>query len=320
MNWGVLGCAAIAKRSIIPAILSIEQNKLIAVASRFKNTAGEFARQFNCLPVEGYDELLLRDDIDAVYIPLPTGMHYEWVIKALGQNKHVLVEKSASTTLAEAEEMVALAKSKNLALVENFQFQHHSQHQYVFNLLRNSEIGEIRGFRSSFGFPPFDVANNIRYDKALGGGALLDAGAYVLKATTFLFGDGFKVEAAQLSMHDAFKVDWFGGAFLADRENGLFSEVAFGFDNYYQCNYEIWGSKGKITSNRAFTANVGFTPTVTLEKNGIQEEVTLEADDHFANILSYFNNLVAEKDFAKEWHNIQVQARLIEDVRLKGIK
>jgi NDP-hexose-3-ketoreductase len=320
MNWGILGTANIARRSVIPAILSVEGSKLIAVASRTSETANLFSGEFGCIPVTGYENLLLRDDIDAVYIPLPTGIHFEWVIRALNNDKHVLVEKSAAVTLAEADEMVNLAKRKNLALVENFQFQHHSQHQFVFNLLNNKEIGEIRSFRASFGFPPFASQTNIRYDKNLGGGALLDSGAYVLKATNFIMGNGFEVQAAYLRNNDTFDVNWFGGAFLVNQDIGAFSEVAFGFDNYYQCNYEIWGSKGKIICNRAYTASPDYVPSLYLEKNGAGQEILLAKDNHFINMIRYFEGNVRTKAFQKDWNDIIVQAKMIEDVRLFALR
>jgi len=315
MNWGILGCANIAISSVIPAILRVDKNANITIASRDSVKAEKAAKQFDGAFVAGYDALLDIDNIDAVYIPLPTGLHYEWVKKTILSGKHVLVEKSATNNYAEAKELIELAKQTNVAVVENFQFQHHSQHQYVFDLLNKGEIGEIRTFRSSFGFPPFSEDVNIRYKKELGGGALLDAGAYVLKATSFIMGDGFKVKSAYLKNNDNFNVDWFGGAFLVNKDKDIFSEVAFGFDNFYQCNYEIWGSKGKITSTRAFTAKADFNPTIILEKQGYYEEIELPKDDHFANMIAYFIKKIEAKSFKKEWNNILVQAKLIEDVR-----
>lgn len=315
MNWGILGCANIAITSVIPAIIRNDKHAKITIASRDLEKAKLTAGHLNCNIIEGYDSLLLLNDIQAVYIPLPTGLHFEWVKKAIKAGKHVLVEKSATNNYTEAKEIIELAKQKKVAVVENFQFQHHSQHQYVFDLLQNNEIGEVRAFRSSFGFPPFSEDTNIRYKHELGGGALLDSGAYVLKATTFMMGTNFEVKSAFLKSNKKYGVDWFGGAFLVNKEKDIFSEVAFGFDNFYQCNYEIWGSKGKITSTRAFTAKADFNPTIILEKQGFKEEIELPKDDHFSNMISYFKGLINTKTFDKEWENLLVQAKLIDDVR-----
>lgn len=316
MNWGILGCANIAISSVIPAILRTDKNANIMIGSRNATKAEETAKYFGFSFVTGYEALLEIGSIDAVYIPLPTGLHYQWVKKAIQAGKHVLVEKSATNNYTQAKELIELARKKNVALVENFQFQHHSQHKYVFDLLNKGEIGEIRAFRSSFGFPPFSEVSNIRYNKELGGGALLDSGAYVLKATSFIMGDGFEVKSAFLKYNDKYDVDWFGGAFLINKEKNIFSEVAFGFDNFYQCNYEIWGSKGKITSTRAFTAKADFNPTIILEKQGFKEEIELPKDDHFMNMILYFTDIVKNKNFEKEWNNLLIQAKLINQVVL----
>ncbi|MFT4805395.1 MAG: NDP-hexose-3-ketoreductase [Psychroserpens sp.] len=228
--------------------------------------------------------------------------------------------KSASMTLTEAEEMVALTRQKKLSLIENFQFLHHKQHQFVRDIIHSGEIGKIRCFRSSFGFLIFNSENNIRYKKELGGGALLDAGAYVLKATSFMMHGLFSVKAAHLNYHKKYDVDWFGGAFLLNKTSGVFSEVAFGFDNSYQCNYEIWGSKGKVVSNRAFTAKKDYNPTIQLEKQGKSNEIKLETDDHFFNMQLHINNLLKNENYDLELTNILGQARLIQQINIKTVK
>jgi dTDP-3,4-didehydro-2,6-dideoxy-alpha-D-glucose 3-reductase len=318
MNWGILGCANIAISSVIPAIKRASKNASITVASRDVKKAEDTAKQFRCKFTSSYDELLNIESIDAIYIPLPTGLHCEWLLKAIKKGKHILVEKSATTNYQEAHKVIELARKKNVAVVENFQFQHHSQHQFILELLKNNEIGNIRAFRSSFGFPPFAEDSNIRYNKNLGGGALLDSGAYVLKATSFIMGNGFEVKSSFLKFNKKYGIDWYGGAFLVNKKKNIFSEVAFGFDNFYQCNYEIWGSKGKVTSTRAFTAKADFNPIIIVEKQGYKEEIELERDDHFKNMISYFIHLVNEQDFEEEWNNILIQSKLIEQVRLKN--
>ena len=132
---GVLGCASIAERSVIPAILSIPVFELIAVSSRSAEKANKFAQQFNCEAVVGYQNLLNRKDIDVIYIPLPTGLHEEWVLKTLAAGKHILIEKSVASNYFSAKKMVEMARKKGLLLMENFMFLHHQQHQLVKQLI-----------------------------------------------------------------------------------------------------------------------------------------------------------------------------------------
>lgn len=316
LNIGILGCANIAKRSIIPAILSIPEFELTAIVSRTLSKAKEFAMLFNCEAIEGYQNLLDRKDIDVIYMPLPTGLHEEWVLKALEAGKHVLVEKSLAMSYTSAQLMVKNAQEKGLLLMENFMFLYHGQHHFVKQLLADGKIGELRCFRSSFGFPPL-ANDNFRYNKALGGGALLDAAAYTVRASQLFLGNDLTVAASNLNNENT-EVDIFGGAYLKSK-TGTFSEVAFGFDNFYQCNYELWGSKGKITAHRAFTPSPDFKPTITLEIQGEVFNHEVNAENHFVNLLNEFKRCIFERDMENKYHEVLNQSRLLQELKDKSI-
>ncbi|PKP45430.1 MAG: gfo/Idh/MocA family oxidoreductase [Bacteroidetes bacterium HGW-Bacteroidetes-12] len=315
LKIGILGCANIAKRSVIPAILSTPNFELVAVASRTEAKVQEYADLFGCEAVVGYQNLIDRKDIDVIYMPLPTGLHEEWSLKTLDAGKHILIEKSLAMNYNSAQLIVKKAKEKGLLIMENFMFIYHGQHQLVKKRIEEGEIGEIRCFRSSFGFPPLPP-DNFRYSKELGGGALLDAAAYTVKASQLFLGTDLRVKASTLKYNNK-GVDIFGGAFL-ENNYGLFSEVAFGFDNFYQCNYEIWGSKGKITVHRAFTPAPDFKPLITLEQQGTIEEIEAPAENHFINILNEFARCVKEKDCDSKYSEILNQARLLNELRDKS--
>ena len=135
---GVLGCASIAKRLVIPAIKELSLDfKLIAIASRTYQKAVEFAELFDAVPVEGYDNLINRNDIDVIYIPLPIGMHYEWILRALNAGKHVLSEKSLTTNYLDTKHIIEIARKNKLLVMENFMFKYHDQHKIVFENLNS---------------------------------------------------------------------------------------------------------------------------------------------------------------------------------------
>jgi len=312
-----MGGASIAERLMIPAILSLpDQFELVAIASRTKENAQKFSSLFNIEGIVGYDLLVNRNDIDAIYMPLPTGLHQEWIIKSLKANKHIFVEKSLAMNYIDAQELVNLAKTKNLLLMENFMFRYHSQHKYVFSILENKELGDIRLFRSQFGFPPLGD-NNFRYNKELGGGSLLDAAAYTVRAAQWFLGAKQTVLSAVLYFNK--DVDLFGNATLIN-DNGIISQLSFGFDNYYRCNYEIWGSKGNITAERAFTPKANDNPVMLLEKNGQSEKIKMDTDNHFVNILLEFYNSIQNKDYNKHLNDVLNQSRILTDIQEKAIK
>ena len=313
LNIGIMGCAAIAERSMIPAIKEVDGWNLVAVASRTIGKANSFAKKFNCDAVEGYSNLLDRDDIDAVYMPLPTGLHHQWIIKTLQAGKHVLAEKSIACDYDSAKEMIDIARSKNLVVMEDFMFQYHSQHKFVFDLIEKGEIGEIRIFRANFGFPPLSKSN-FRYNNRIGGGALLDAAGYTVRAVQFILGDDFEVKAANLKHDTETGTNIYGGAFL-DNGSGISAQIGFGFDHYYQANYEIWGSKGKIIVDRAFTPKPDYSPTVIVEKQNDRQVYQMKPDNHFMGSIKEFKRAIIELDTDNHYRQVLAQSKALDDIR-----
>lgn len=311
---GVLGCANIAKRSMIPAILELKEKfELVAIASRTEEKAKEYADLFNCEPIVGYNNLIKREDIKSVYIPLPTGLHKKWIIKALKENKHVYAEKSMAMTFQDAEEMIKLAKSKNLALMEGYMFQYHTQHQKVIEIIKNGTIGEIRHFKASFGFPPFSDSSNFRYNNLLGGGALKDAAGYVVRSASFLLNIPLKVQGASVYYDPITKTSLYGSAYLTGY-NGIGASLSFGFDNFYQCNYEIWGSKGKLTANKAFTPKQNERTTLLLETSDGSKEIVCEPNNHFIGAMNEFYSICNYGDKNKHYNEIIFQSYALDAI------
>lgn len=315
---GVLSTAAISRRSVIPAILNLPQAfEFTGIASRTIESAQQVSGEFECSAFGSYSQILNKEHIDAVYIPLPNSLHYEWVKLALERNIHVLVEKTLACNYDQVLELNQLAKAKQLSLVENFQFRFHQQLQAIQGIIHTGELGELRYIRSSFEFPPFPDSSNIRYQKDLGGGALLDAGAYPIKLSQIILGQNISVIASALRYDGIQEVDLGGGAFLKQDHGNLYAEISFGFDNYYQCSLEVYGSLGKLSTNRIFTSPPGYRPVIQVEtqKSG-KRLVEIEADNHFVNMLNYFQQTIGNTELQEEEYcqNIQ-QARLIKEFK-----
>jgi NDP-hexose-3-ketoreductase len=301
---GVMGCASIAERSMIPAIQTLTNEfELVAIASRTKEKAEKLATKFNCEAIVGYENIVNHQHIDALYLPLPSGLLHDWIPKCLNAGKHVYAEKSIALDSRIALEMIEIARSKNLVLMEGFMFQYHSQHKQVKELIKNGLIGEIRHFSASFGFPPLDNSN-FRYDPNLGGGALFDAGAYPVRATFFMLGDQMEISGASLRRINSNNAALFGSAYF-NGSNGVGASISFGFDNFYQCNYTLWGSIGKLTVERAFTPGPNLKPKIIVEKNINIQVIEADADNHFEKALVEFK-LAISNDGKKEKHYTEI--------------
>ena len=286
MKIGILGTADIAYRRFLPALQKCGEFTYAGVATQTMEKGKPFQETFGGEIYDGYDTLLEDKTIGAVYVPLPPALHYEWGRKVLQAGKHLFMEKPFTTSIAETEAILNLAKEKGLAAHENYMFLYHSQLAKVKELMTSGELGEIRLMRMSFGFPK-RAANDFRYNKALGGGALLDCGGYPIRLALELMGETARVTQARLSRPEGYEVDLYGNAVLENAE-GLCAQISFGMDNAYQCQLEIWGSKATLIAPRIFTAGAEYSPSLTLRTSSGESRIELEPDDQFLHSAERF--------------------------------
>ncbi|MBF0243777.1 MAG: Gfo/Idh/MocA family oxidoreductase [Planctomycetes bacterium] len=317
INIGILGAASIAVRSVVPSIVRLQDHfNLTAIASNNLDKLNSLELPIGCKLYDKYEDLACDDSIEAVYIPLPNGLHYYYAMMCLMHDKHLLVEKSLGCTFSQVLEMTNVAKSKNLALLENFQFVHHSQLKTILEFLRSGKIGELRSVRVSFGFPPFADSDNIRYKPELGGGALLDAGVYALKICPLFLGNTLKITQATMIYDNLKRVDVLGFGTVQQKSGSLFCQFSYGFDTFYQCSLELLGTAGKLTTNRIFTSPSDLKPVLMHETCGKIVKHVLESDNHFEKMLRYFYCLVDDPQIkSKEFESNLIQAKLIEEFK-----
>lgn len=263
---------------------------------------------------EGYRTLIESDEVDAVYLPLPPGLHYPWARKALAAGKHILVEKPCTTALKDTEDLLSLAQEKGLAVHENYMFTFHDQLGAIHDVVASGEIGDVRLYRIAFGFP-MRAQNDFRYNKNLGGGALLDCGGYTLKYASMLLGPSAKILCAVSNGKEGFQVDMYGSATLVNHD-GVTAQVAFGMDQNYKCELEVWGSKGTVYTNRVLTAPAGFVPEMVIRKGNEEERRPLPADDAFKKSILHFQSCIMQDGTRKEnYASLLRQAELVEEFR-----
>ena len=125
LRWGILGCARISRRGLIPGIRGSSSGTIDALASRDLATAQAWANEFDVPRAYGsYEEMLADPDIDAIYIPLPNELHKLWVFAAAEAGKNILCEKPLALDSTEASEMVAYCQSRKVLLMEAFMWRH----------------------------------------------------------------------------------------------------------------------------------------------------------------------------------------------------
>lgn len=297
LRLGIIGCGLIAQKRALPAIIELDEIELTAIASRNPSKTAYLGEKYCCRIVPTYEELLACEDIEAVYIALPIGLHAEWVIKAAQQGKHVLCEKSLTPSLAQTEEVIRIAKECNVALFEGFAYQFHDQHTLVRQIIDSGEIGEPLTYFARFGFPPIDSPH--RYKEELGGGALLDAGAYGIHWARTVIGREPLAAWGTYAKRNC-EVDCIGSALLCFGE-GVTSQITYGFDYMYQNNYEIWGTKGIIRADRVFSPPADFIPEISLQQQGRSKVIPVPACDNFKSQFSYFTQHYDDLSYIDAW-------------------
>ncbi|MBA2809523.1 Gfo/Idh/MocA family oxidoreductase [Streptomyces sp. KM273126] len=306
-----MGCAGIAVRRMLPAFEACPDIEIAAVASRDEAKARQVAERFGCRPVHGYAELLELDDIQAVYVPLPAALHAEWTEAALTAGRHVLAEKPLTTDRHRTGELLGLARTRGLVLMENVMFVHHHRHEEVRRLVAEGAIGELRAFHAAFTIPPLPDGD-IRYNAELGGGALADVGVYPLRAALHFLGHDLDLVGARLVQGRGRQVETSGAALLSTLGT-VTAQITFGMEHAYRSSYELWGSEGSITVDRAFTPPADHVPVIGLHRGGTVEEIRLEPHDQVAATVAAFAAAVRTGNLPDSGATLR-QAELLDEI------
>jgi D-xylose 1-dehydrogenase (NADP+, D-xylono-1,5-lactone-forming) len=262
VRWGVLGCADIAIRRLIPAMKATPGNEVVAISSRDLSRAQAAATQLDIPRAYGsYADVLLDDQVDVVYIPLPNSLHAEWTVKAAEAGKHVLCEKPMAPTVAECQHMVEACRRARVRFMEAFMYRFHPQHARVRALIAEGAIGQPMLMRSSFCVRMRRPTEDIRFSADLGGGALLDVGVYAIDAVRWMLGGDPLSVSGQLSLGTS-DIDMSAAIALAFPEDVL-ATVSCSFVANGGGSYELFGPDGKITVQQAFAQPPGIAPRIS---------------------------------------------------------
>jgi predicted dehydrogenase len=241
IKWGVLGVAAIATGRIIPALLQSPYATLLALASRDAERARNAAKGVGVpRAYAGYDRLLADPEIDAVYIPLPNHMHFEWSVRALEAGKHVLCEKPLCLTVDQVAKLCAVRDSAKRHIEEGFAYRNHPQWAKVDELLANNSIGPVRAANGTLAKQFYDPAD-IRNNPVAGGGALYDLGAYAISACNLVFKRTAKRVVAAIDMDPRFRIDRLSTALLD------YGDAHATFTVGTQAGSSSWGTHQQLT-------------------------------------------------------------------------
>ena len=202
MQIGVLGAARIAPTALIKPAKTNADVVVAAVAARDVSRARAFAVKHGIARVhDSYEALIADPDLDAVYIPLPNGLHGRWTRAALAAGKHVLCEKPFTANAAEAREIAELAAKSDRVVMEAFHYRYHPLALRIEEIIASGELGKLQRVEAALCFP-LPNSSDIRYNYSLAGGATMDAGCYAVHMVRTFGGSTPEVVSAQPKLRD----------------------------------------------------------------------------------------------------------------------
>jgi D-xylose 1-dehydrogenase (NADP+, D-xylono-1,5-lactone-forming) len=297
IRWGVLGYAKIARESLIPAIRRSANSEFYALGSRDGAKLGEFRQRFpDARAYASYEELLRDPQVDAVYLPLPNSLHREWTIKAAEQGKHVLCEKPLALNAAEAREMIAACAAHGVTLMEAFMYRYTDRTRQVRTVLRSGVLGEIKFVEATFRFLLENPAS-IKWQPALGGGALYDVGCYPVNFTGMVADEiGGGVGSSRPESVQGVEVrrggvdELFSGTLRYP--SGLVASLQCGFNAHRRVAAEVVGTAGVLEIADTFFDNPG---TLILTQGDTRREIPVAASDRYVSEVEDFADSILQR-------------------------
>jgi len=197
LRIATLGAARITPAALVKPARTVDGVEVVAVAARDRSRAEKFAAKHGIPRVlDSYDAIVADPEIDAIYNPLPNGLHGVWTERALAAGKHVLCEKPFTANAEEAHAVADAAAASDRVVMEAFHYRYHPVAQRMIDVVAGGEIGDLRHVETAMCIP-LPMPKDIRYRLDLAGGATMDTGCYAVHMNRSVAGAEPTVISAQ---------------------------------------------------------------------------------------------------------------------------
>jgi predicted dehydrogenase len=252
LRIGTLGAARITPNALIKPARNNTEAEVVAVAARDRSKAEAYAAKHGIPKVHAsYEELIADPEIDAIYNPLPNGLHAEWTIAALEAGKHVLCEKPFTANAKEAEDVAATATRTGLVVMEAFHYRYHPLAARMREVVESGELGTIKRVETALCFP-LPKFSDIRYQYNLAGGATMDVGTYTVHVARLLGGEEPEVVSAAAKLR------------TPDVDRAMRAELSFPSGHTGRITCSMWSSwvintSARVTGDRGELHVINWT-------------------------------------------------------------
>ncbi|QLC34184.1 Gfo/Idh/MocA family oxidoreductase [Halarchaeum sp. CBA1220] len=289
MRFGVISTADIALKSFLPGVARTDHD-VVAIASRDAERAAAVAADHGIPESYGSYDVLLDADIDAVYNPLPNGLHAEWTTRAADAGLDVLCEKPLASDAAEARAVADHCRDAGVTLMEAFMYRYHPRTERVRDLL--AEMGDVVSAEATFGFPLYGAPEDVRLDPGLAGGSLMDVGCYPVHALRTFLGDPEAVTASTYDSRDCGVDTRLVGTF--EYEDGARATLRSWFDAPERQQYRIETTDGWVeVPDPAFNVPSDAPAELRYAVDGREVTESFDPVDQYAREVEHFADRVA---------------------------
>jgi len=272
IRWGILACGKIAKKFAADLKL-VDDGELVAVASRDIERAKQFANEFPAKHIFGsYEELVNCDEVDAIYVASPHSHHHEHTILCLNHSKAVLCEKAFAINQRQAKEMIDLARSKKVFLMEALWTRFLPHYVKVLDMIAEGKLGELKGVLANFGFKPPEPVSPRLFEPSLGGGSLLDIGIYPVFLAQSILGVPDSIIAKMDPAHTGVDEQC---SIVFHYKNGITANLFSTLASNLETDADIFGTKGRIRLTNRFyepSATIQYYPDIITSRTIIPVE------------------------------------------------
>jgi predicted dehydrogenase len=296
IGYVVVGSGETARAVLAAFNAASDNSRLVAVVAGDRAEAQGLAQQFRAAAYhfDEFRQCLNRDDVQAVYIALPTSMHSDYTVDAARAGMHVVCERPMAVTADECRRMIRTCQTNRVKFMVSYRLQFLPTFARTLELVRAGHLGALKSF-SADATLRIPAPEDVRLQRRLGGGSVYDVGVYCIATARTLLG----FEPAQVMAMTARTTRRYGG----DVDESTVALIRFPDDRLAHFHssfgeeplstFTLFGEEGWLRVSNAFRADGESRLLVC--RHGHPEEQVFPPLDQFAAELSYFSSCILEE-------------------------
>lgn len=306
----LLGYSYIARKAVIKAMESNPSVALIGIASQsnYEDLPSSYTSY------DSYEEAIKNSDCDVVYISLHNSAHYEWIIKSLKNNKHVMCDKPAVLNRKEALECYKEA-GKSLLLFESMPYLYHTQHGVLKKYI-GQQSHPLQKITAHFGFPALNP-DNFRNFAHLGGGCLYDIGPYMTSVGQLYFNKPARQIYCNAYLPKGHVVPTSASVMIQYGENQIL-QGHFGFQLEYRNHLNLWGENFNFSVDRAFTIPPDVPNNIAYKTKDTIKNIPVPPCNHFSEMFTHFSGVFHNKSGYQRYNRLFLEQAIQLDTMIQS--